>query len=80
MIFFVLNILFCVVIWLFYPETSGYTLEEMDEMYLGDNDRLIVVGNRGKLLPGFRSRMNRARDLETEEGPAHGKPAIEERE
>ncbi|KAL1988465.1 hypothetical protein VTN96DRAFT_9520 [Rasamsonia emersonii] len=59
MIFFVLNLFFAAVIWLFYPEISGRTLEEMDMMYLGDNDRLIVVDRRGRLLPGFRSRMNR---------------------
>lgn len=60
MIFFVLNLFFAVVIWLFYPETSGRTLEEMDMMYLGDNDRLIIVDRRGRLLPGFRSRMHRS--------------------
>jgi MFS family permease len=64
MIFFVLNLAFAVIVWLFYPETSGRTLEEMDTMYLGDNDRLIVVDRRGKLLPGFRSRMHRKHDPE----------------
>ena len=57
LIFFVLNIVFGITVWLFYPETSGRTLEEMDEIYMGDNDRLFVVDKRGRLLPGFRSRM-----------------------
>lgn len=26
-------------------------------IYMGDNDRLFVVNRRGRLLPGFRSRM-----------------------
>lgn len=54
MIFFVLNIVFAIVVYLFYPETSGRTLEEIDAIYLGDNDRLLVVDKRGRLLPGFR--------------------------
>lgn len=60
MIFFVLNLLFAAVIWLFYPETSGRTLEEIDNMYAGDCDRLIVVGKNGRTLPGFRSMMDRS--------------------
>lgn len=31
-IFFVLNVLFAVVVWLFYPETSGRSLEELDSL------------------------------------------------
>ncbi|KAL4896720.1 general substrate transporter [Aspergillus ambiguus] len=54
MIFFVLNIFFATLVWLFYPETSGRTLEETDALYMGDNDRSIVVDKRGRLLPGFR--------------------------
>ncbi|KUL81393.1 hypothetical protein ZTR_09881 [Talaromyces verruculosus] len=54
MIFFVLNILFAGIVWLFYPETSGRSLEEIDDLYLGENNRLIVVDMHGKLLPGFR--------------------------
>jgi hypothetical protein len=53
MIFFVLNIFFALVVFLFYPETSGRSLEELDAIYLGDNDRLFVVDRRGKLLPAF---------------------------
>ena len=64
MIFFVLNIFFAFVVWAFYPETSGRTLEEIDLLYSGDNDRLFVVDKRGQLLPGFRSRMHRGNDLE----------------
>lgn len=58
MIFFALNLFFAVIIWLFYPETSGRTLEELDAIYLGDNDRLFVVDKRGRLLPGFAGRYN----------------------
>jgi hypothetical protein len=63
MIFFVLNIVFAVVVFLFYPETSGRTLEEIDNIYLGDYDRLLVVDKRGSLLPGFRSQMHRWDDV-----------------
>ena len=59
-IFFVLNAFFALVVWLFYPETAGRTLEDMDMIYLGDNDRLFVVNKRGRLLPGFGSRMSDA--------------------
>ncbi|KAJ4203439.1 hypothetical protein NW759_015189 [Fusarium solani] len=78
MIFFVLNLVFCIIVWLFYPETSGRTLEEMDQIYLDDNDRLIVVGKKGQLLPGFRSRMDHTDDFGAEE--ADGKPTIKQRE
>lgn len=60
MIFFVFNIVFAVVVWAFYPETAGRTLEEMDEIFMGSNDRIIVVDKRGRLLPGFESKMDRA--------------------
>ncbi|KAI9815140.1 MAG: hypothetical protein M1827_002983 [Pycnora praestabilis] len=59
MIFFVLNIAFAILVWLVYPETSGRTLEEIDALYLGDNDRLFVIDRKGKILPGFGSRMSR---------------------
>lgn len=59
MIFFVINIAQAVIVWLFYPETSGRTLEEIDFMYAGDCDRLLVIGKNGRTLPGFRSMMNR---------------------
>ncbi|KAM6516808.1 hypothetical protein FSOLCH5_007750 [Fusarium solani] len=78
MISFVLNLVFCIIVWLFYPETSGRTLEEMDQIYLDDNDRLIVVGKKGQLLPGFRSRMDHTDDFGAEE--ADGKPTIKQRE
>jgi hypothetical protein len=59
MIFFVMNIGLAITVWLFYPETAGRTLEEIDYMYAGDCDRLIVVGKNGRTLPGFRSMMDR---------------------
>ncbi|OQV09483.1 hypothetical protein CLAIMM_13601 [Cladophialophora immunda] len=65
MIFFVINLAMAVVVWLFYPETSGRTLEEIDYMYFGDCDRLVVVGKNGRTLPGFRSMMKRPHNLET---------------
>ena len=37
----------------------------IDLLYAGDNDRLFVVDNRGVLLPGFRSKMNRVDELES---------------
>lgn len=60
MIFFVLNLFFAAVIFLFYPETSGRTLEEIDKMFMGDNDRIFVVDKTGKLQPGFRSQYKRS--------------------
>lgn len=67
-IFFVLNTVFGATVWLFYPETSGRTLEDMDAIYMGDNDRLFVVDKRGRLRPGFRSRM-KDEGAETASGP-----------
>lgn len=58
LIFFILPMAWAVIIFLFYPETSGRTLESIDTMYLGDNDRLIVVDKMGRLLPAFSSQMN----------------------
>lgn len=63
MIFFVLNIVFATVVWLFYPETTGWTLEEIDTLFMGDNDRLIVVDKRGRLLPGFKIRTHSDEEL-----------------
>ncbi|KAL8852639.1 MAG: hypothetical protein Q9221_002519 [Calogaya cf. arnoldii] len=65
MIFFVLNIWFAIIVWLVYPETSGWTLEEIDLLYTGNCDRLFVVDKRGVLLPGFRSRMGREGDADS---------------
>lgn len=64
MIFFCLNIFFAFVVWAFYPETSGRTLEEIDLLFTGDNDRVFVVNKKGQLLPGFRSKMDRKDDIE----------------
>lgn len=54
MIFFVLNMAFAATVWLFYPETKNWTLEEIDFLFKGDNDRMVLVDRRGKLLPGFK--------------------------
>ncbi|CAH0033265.1 unnamed protein product [Clonostachys rhizophaga] len=54
MIFFVLNFAFAILVFLFYPETTGRSLEDIDSIFLGDNDRVFVVDGRGRLLPGFR--------------------------
>lgn len=64
MVFFVLNLWIAAMVWLFYPETSGRSLEEIDYMYMGDCDRLLVIGKNGRTLPGFRSRMKRAENAE----------------
>lgn len=59
MIFFVLNLCMALTVWLFYPETSGRTLEEIDYIFMGDCDKLFVIGKNGRILPGFRSMMKR---------------------
>ena len=59
MIFFVLNLLLAITIWLFYPETSGRTLEEIDYIFMGGCDKVLVIGKNGRTLPGFRSMMKR---------------------
>ncbi|KAI4264671.1 MAG: hypothetical protein L6R38_000164 [Xanthoria sp. 2 TBL-2021] len=64
-IFFVLNIWFAIIVWLVYPETSGWTLQEIDLLYTDDCDRLFVVDKRGVLLPGFRSKMGREGDADS---------------
>lgn len=77
-IFFILNIAFGIVVWLFCPETAGRTLEEMDHIYEGNNNRLLVVDKRGTLLPGFRSQMKRTESPQAEENAV--KPTIEKKE
>ncbi len=62
MIFFVINLVFSAVIFLFYPETSGRTLEEMDAMFLGDGNHVFVVNKAGRLRPAFQSRYKSAGD------------------
>ena len=64
MIFFGMNIALAIIVWLFYPETSGRTLEEIDFMYQGDCDRLLVIGKNGRTLQGFRTRMGRPEEDE----------------
>lgn len=78
MIFFVLNAVFALVVYLLLPETSGRTLEEIDLLFSGDCDRLFVVDRRGVLLPGFRSRMNRVNELEFLEQVSSGSSSKEE--
>lgn len=56
MVFFALNFAHGIIVFFFFPETSGKSLEEMDSMFMGDNDRILVVDKKGKLLPGFRGR------------------------
>lgn len=54
MIFFALNMAFAAIVWLFYPETKNWTLEEIDFLFKGDNDRIVMIDKRGKLLSGFK--------------------------
>lgn len=56
MVFFALNFAHGIIVFLFFPETSGRSLEEMDAMYIGDSDRVVVVDKRGRLFPAFRGR------------------------
>ncbi|KAJ9640200.1 hypothetical protein H2204_003425 [Knufia peltigerae] len=63
MVFFVLNFAHGVVVFLFFPETSGKSLEEMDSMFMGNNDRILVVDKKGSLLPGFRGRYDGSDDF-----------------
>lgn len=64
MIFFVLNIFFAVLVWLLYPEITGRTVVDIDQLCSGGCDRLFVVDKRGLLLPGFRSTMGQQRDTD----------------
>ncbi|KAE8358133.1 general substrate transporter [Aspergillus caelatus] len=66
MIFFVLNLAFAVIVFLFYPETSGRSLEAMDDIFMGDNDVVFVVGKNGRLRPGFRSNYNGGVEIDQE--------------
>ncbi len=59
MVFFVLNVVFAATIFLFYPETSGLSLEEIDDIIMGASNRLFVVDRTGRLRPGFRSQYKR---------------------
>ncbi|KJR81422.1 sugar transporter [Sporothrix schenckii 1099-18] len=61
-IFFVINLAIAVAVFLFYPETSGRSLEEMDSLFLGDGDHVFVVNAKGQLRAAFRSQY--ARDEE----------------
>ncbi|KAL1845063.1 hypothetical protein VTK73DRAFT_1207 [Phialemonium thermophilum] len=59
MVFFVLNLVFSATVWLFFPETSGKTLEELDSLWFPPNDRVILVDGKGRLLPAFRGRFGK---------------------
>jgi hypothetical protein len=60
LVFFALNFAHGVIVFLFFPETSGKSLEEMDSMYMDDSDRVLVVDKKGRLLPGFKGRYGAA--------------------
>ncbi|CAK7200341.1 hypothetical protein SEUCBS139899_003032 [Sporothrix eucalyptigena] len=64
LIFFVLNLFFAAVIFLFFPETSGRSLEEMDSMFLGDGDKVFMVNRKGQLRPAFQSQYGKTADAE----------------
>ncbi|OJJ02059.1 hypothetical protein ASPVEDRAFT_132485 [Aspergillus versicolor CBS 583.65] len=66
MIFFVLNLVFAATIFLFYPETSGRSLEDIDDIFMGENDKLFVVDTTGRLRPGFRSQYKRGLPVDSE--------------
>lgn len=59
MVFFVLNVVFAATIFLFLPESSGCSLEEIDDIIMGASNRLFVVDRTGRLRPGFRSQYKR---------------------
>jgi hypothetical protein len=61
-ILFVLNLVFAVSIYLFFPETSGRSLEEMDLMFLGDRDRVFMVDRKGQLRLAFRSQYSKDKE------------------
>lgn len=54
-----LNLFFTRVVYLFYPETSSRILEEINLLYTGDYNRLIIIDKKSKLLPRFRSIIHR---------------------
>lgn len=59
-VFFALNFAHGFIVYFFFPETSGRSLEELDSLFLGDNDKVFVVNKKGKLRPGFRGRYDGA--------------------
>lgn len=59
-IFFILNAAFIPIVYLFYPETAGKSLEEIDLMFAGSEKKYFVV-NVDSLLP---NRFKRAAEIE----------------
>ena len=57
MIFFALNPVFAVTVYLFYPETAGITLRDIDSLFFGDSNIIIVV-DKGRMRPGFRKMLD----------------------
>jgi hypothetical protein len=49
-IFAVLNIANEVIVWAFYPETAGQTLESVDKLFVGEWEDEVVVGDRVPLV------------------------------
>jgi hypothetical protein len=49
-IFAVLNIANAVIVWAFYPETAGQTLESVDKLFVGEWEDEVVVGDRVPLV------------------------------
>ncbi|KAN0099200.1 Sugar transporter domain containing protein [Hyaloscypha variabilis] len=49
-IFAVLNIANAVIVWAFYPETAGQTLESVDKLFVGEWEDEVVAGNKVPLV------------------------------
>ena len=71
LIFFALNLAFAPVVWAFFPETAGKSLEEIDGMFASGGGGYLVVGKAAALrnarnvtASGSRYRSDLARDIE----------------
>lgn len=63
-IFAVLNIVNAIVVWCFYPETAGQTLESVDRLFVTDWEEETVVGNKVPLIRKTQwSVVRKARDM-----------------
>ena len=49
-IFAVLNIANAIIVWAFYPETAGQTLESIDRLFVGEWEDEVVVGEKVPLV------------------------------
>jgi len=49
-IFAVLNIVNAIIVWAFYPETAGQTLESVDQLFIGEWEDEAVVGDKVPLV------------------------------